>query len=95
MPSMPRPKAAGKCASGSGWRYTRNCRGRLLVHTHIATVPFRVPPGAEPCDLGGFFRAIVEGGYDGRVSIKGNISKPDRDLRAALSHMKALEKEAR
>jgi sugar phosphate isomerase/epimerase len=54
-----------------------------------------VPPGAEPCDLGGFFRALVEGGYDGRVSIEGDISKPDRNFHAALSHMKALEKKAR
>ena len=69
--------------------------GGLLAHAHIATVPSRLPPGAEPCDLGGFFRALADGGYGGRVSIEGNISKPDRDFPGALSLMKGLKKEAR
>lgn len=63
----------------------------LLVHVHIATVPGRLPPGAEPCDLAPFFIALVEGGYDGRICIEGNIPAPDLDLPRALTHMRTLE----
>jgi sugar phosphate isomerase/epimerase len=44
--------------------------GSLLRHTHIAAYRTRLAPGAEPCDLIPFFRALKAGGYDGRLSIE-------------------------
>jgi len=69
--------------------------GDLLAHVHIATVANRLPPGAEPCDLAPFFDALVQAGYDGRVSIEARMSNPDSDLPRALSLMKTLEQEAK
>jgi len=69
--------------------------GDLLAHVHIATVPNRLPPGAEACDLGPFFDALVRAGYDGRVSFEGRVSDPETDLARALSHMRELERAAR
>lgn len=64
--------------------------GPLFAHTHVATIPNRLPPGGEECDLASFFRALVESGYDGRVSIEGKIPNPREDLPKALSLMKKL-----
>jgi sugar phosphate isomerase/epimerase len=64
--------------------------GRLLVHTHVATVPNRLAPGAEECDLAPFFRALAAGGYDGRVSIEGNLQDPQVTLPRALALMRTL-----
>jgi len=69
--------------------------GHLLAHVHIATVPNRLPPDAESCDLLPFFKALVNGGYDGRVSIEGKIPNRDSDLLKALSCMKKLEEKAK
>ena len=69
--------------------------GDLLAHVHIATEENRLPPGAEPCDLAPFFDALVQAGYDGRISIEARMSSPDSDLPRALSHMKTLEQEAK
>lgn len=67
----------------------------LLVHTHIATIPNRLVPGAEECDFSGFFNALSKAGYRGMLSIEagaGMIANPDTDLPGALSFMKQLVK---
>jgi sugar phosphate isomerase/epimerase len=69
--------------------------GALIMHTHIATLPNRFSPGAEPCDLLPFFKALVQSGYDGRISVEGKISYAVADLAAALAHIKALQAQAR
>lgn len=64
--------------------------GDLLLHSHIATVPERLPPAAEPCDFAPFFSALSAAGYDFRVSIEARISDPEKELPAALSLMTGL-----
>lgn len=64
--------------------------GPLLAHVHVATMPNRLAPGAEPCELGAFFDALNAGGYDGRVSIEAKFTDPPVDLPRALETMKAL-----
>ena len=64
--------------------------GELLAHVHIATMPNRLAPGAEGCDLATFFEALREAGYDGRVSIEGNIGDPEVNLPRALAVMRDL-----
>ena len=64
--------------------------GDLLAHVHVATVPNRLGPGAEPCDLGPFFDALQAGGYDGRVSIEAKLPDPPVDLPRGLATLKAL-----
>jgi len=43
----------------------------LIQHAHIATYENRKAPGLEANDFAPFFRALKEGGYDGRLSIEG------------------------
>ncbi len=69
--------------------------GGILRHAHIATVPTRVAPGAEPCDFAPFFNALARGGYTGRVSIEGSIPAPEKDLPVALNLMRGLAQAAR
>jgi sugar phosphate isomerase/epimerase len=69
--------------------------GELLAHVHIATVPGRLPPGLEPCDLAPFFAALAAAGYNGRVSIEGRIAQPADDLPRALQAMRAWNAAAR
>ena len=54
--------------------------GDLLRHVHIATIPNRLAPGAEPCDFSPFFDALIKAGYNGRLSIEGNIPSPESVL---------------
>jgi len=68
--------------------------GDLLSHVHIATVPNRLPPGAERCELAPFFEALREAGYHGRASIEAKIPDPMHDLTIALFIMTSLAKEA-
>lgn len=68
--------------------------GALLAHVHLATVPKRLAPGAEPCDLAPFFAALKKAGYNGRVSIEGSIPNPASELPVALEMMKRLESKA-
>jgi sugar phosphate isomerase/epimerase len=72
-----------------------SANGHLLAHVHVATVPKRLPPGAEPCDLFPFFKALVSGGYDGRVSLECELPEGDACLRDAVACMKALEEKAK
>jgi len=75
---------------------TLRARGRQIGHTHVATRDNRLPPGAEPCDLAPFFRALVQGGYNGRMSFEGKLPEPRlRHLADALVLMKRLAQEAR
>ncbi len=64
--------------------------GDLLAHAHVATVPGRLAPGAEDCDLGAFFGALAAAHYDGRVSIEGNLQDAATTLPRALALMRAL-----
>ena len=66
--------------------------GDLLVHVHLATVPNRRPPGAEPCNFVPFFEALATAGYDGRVSLEGRISDPDAELPPARSMLEKLSR---
>lgn len=68
--------------------------GRLLAHTHIATIPNRLAPAAEDCDFSDFFRALTMAQYDGRISIEGNITNPETELPAALAMMRKLSHKA-
>jgi sugar phosphate isomerase/epimerase len=61
--------------------------GGLLRHVHVATIPNRLAPGAEPCDFFPFFDALIKAGYNGRISIEGNISSPESELSPALLMM--------
>ena len=62
--------------------------GHLLAHAHIATVPGRLAPGAEPCDFSRFFAALAKANYTGRISIDATIADPHTALPAALSAMR-------
>jgi sugar phosphate isomerase/epimerase len=64
--------------------------GDLLAHVHVATVPDRLAPGMQTCDLQPFFTALKRGGYHGRVSIEGNLPTDPRDLRRSLSLLKTF-----
>ena len=58
--------------------------GPLLAHAHIATLANRRPPGAEAYDFTRFFEALRLSGYDGRISIEGQIEDASAELPAAL-----------
>lgn len=62
----------------------------LLSHVHIATIPNRLAPDAEPCDFAPFFYALAKSNYDSRVSIEANITDPQIDLPKAISLMQSL-----
>jgi sugar phosphate isomerase/epimerase len=62
----------------------------LLEHVHVATIPSRLAPGMETCDLRPFFSALSAGGYSGRVSIEGKLPDTAQELRQSLKFMQAL-----
>jgi sugar phosphate isomerase/epimerase len=64
--------------------------GKLLAHVHIATIPNRLAPAAEDCDLSAFFDALAKARYTGRISIESNIPNPQVELPAALALMRKL-----
>jgi sugar phosphate isomerase/epimerase len=61
----------------------------LLAHAHIATVDGRRPPRPGD-DCADFFAALKKAGYQGRLSIEGNIENPQKELPQALKIMQAL-----
>ncbi len=61
----------------------------LLAHAHVATVDGRRPPRPGD-DCAPFFAALKQAGYNGRVSIEGNISDPAEELPVALEVMKNI-----
>jgi sugar phosphate isomerase/epimerase len=63
--------------------------GDLLVHVHIATVPDRLAPGMQACDLQPFFAALKRSGYHGRISIEGNLPEDTQHLHKSLLLMKS------
>lgn len=69
--------------------------GSLLRHVHIATVPSRLAPGAEACDLLPFFKALVAGGYDGRISLECILPESEDELAGALLEMTRMVQTAR
>ena len=69
--------------------------GPLLVHAHVATLSSRLPPGAEPCDFAPFFKALLHGGFHGRMSIESNLPNPAESLPRALALLKRLERDSR
>lgn len=68
--------------------------GELLAHTHVATKANRLPPGAEECDLGPFFEALLEAKYSSRVSIEAKVSESGAELSRALELMRQLSSSA-
>jgi sugar phosphate isomerase/epimerase len=69
-----------------------------LIHAHLDTMPNRKAPGVEPYDFVPFFRALVDAGYDGRVTIEGGLPPPEGrvdGLRTALGILRAAEAAAR
>jgi len=64
--------------------------GALLAHAHIATIPNRLAPSAEACDVSEFFASLAKARYNGRVSIEANITNPETELPAALAMMQSL-----
>lgn len=68
--------------------------GGLLAHAHVATVPNRLPPGAEACPLPHFFETLARAGYRGRLTYEGDLSDPERRLPAALALMRRLAQDA-
>jgi D-psicose/D-tagatose/L-ribulose 3-epimerase len=61
----------------------------LIAHAHVATLDGRRPP--HPGDnCAPFFAALKQAGYDGRVSIEGNIEDPQVELPRALEIMRAV-----
>ncbi len=66
--------------------------GDLLRHAHIATMPHRMAPGAEPTDFSEFFGILKRAGYQEGVSIEGKIDEPEAWLARALPILKAAAK---
>ena len=62
--------------------------GDILAHVHVATIPGRLAPGMETCDLAPFFTALQRAGYAGRVSIEAKLPNQAKDLRQSLELMK-------
>ena len=83
--------------NGEGAETILSARDRL-IHAHLATMPNRKAPGVEPYDFVPFFRALVDAGYDGRVTIEGGLPPPEGrvdGLRTALGILRAAEAAAR
>lgn len=68
--------------------------GPLLRHVHIATEANRRAPGVEACDFTDFFRALKEGGYDGRVSIESGWTDMAAEAPIAFATLQKLVHEA-
>lgn len=60
----------------------------LLAHVHVATLPNRLAPALEECDLSPFFQALRRAGYHGRISFEGNLPGDWQDLRKSLAWMR-------
>ncbi len=58
--------------------------GDLIHHVHVADAPGRTAPTAGNDALEGYFRALGETGYDGRVSIECNWDDFDTQLPKAV-----------
>jgi sugar phosphate isomerase/epimerase len=65
-------------------------KGRIK-HAHIANLLGRaVPVDSREWDYAGFFRALFESGYTGRVSVEGYTSNIAADFAKSVSMLKAL-----
>lgn len=60
----------------------------ILAHVHVATIPNRLAPGVEDCDLGAFFKMLARSGYSGRISIEGKLPDQPDELARSLKLMK-------
>jgi sugar phosphate isomerase/epimerase len=59
--------------------------GKLLYHVHTAANVSRLyPKEGDGTGYAGLFRALKEGGYDGRVSVEGGTTDFENDAREAL-----------
>ena len=67
--------------------------GPLLRHVHVATCPGRAAPGCDDMDLAPFFDALLQAGYDGRVSIESQWQDMPSQAPKALAALKVLAKE--
>ena len=63
--------------------------GPALRHLHFARAADRGFPTAWEAGFAGFFRAVADTGYDGRLSIEAFTSDFGRDARAALRLVRA------
>jgi len=63
--------------------------GDLLAHCHIAEKEGRRWPGAAGFDFTGYFKALKDIHYRGRISIEGRADDFDRQLSEALAYMKS------
>ncbi len=69
--------------------------GDLIRHVHVASVPKRLAPGTDECDLAPFFNALKRANYSWRVSIEAHFPEPAKDLRLSLAAMKSFMADAR
>lgn len=71
--------AVGVLADSFHWARNGEPVGTILGakdrfrHAHVATVPNRLVPGAEPYDWAPFFGALATIGYDGRVTVEARL----------------------
>jgi len=64
--------------------------GKLLYHVHTAENVRRVYPNYEDgTDYAGLFRALIEAGYDGRVSVEGSTNDFEEDAKRAFEVLKS------
>jgi sugar phosphate isomerase/epimerase len=68
--------------------------GALLRHVHIATAASRLPPGFEPCDFAGFFRALKLSGYDGPISIEARWESLETQASEAYLYLQRMVQDA-
>ncbi len=61
--------------------------GKLLYHCHIAENKDRLAPGTNGEDFTGYFKALKQIGYRGRISIEGRWRDFDKDLPVAIKAM--------
>jgi len=76
-------------AQAEGWE-TIPANADLLAHVHCSDSK-RARPGAGEADLAGFFAALRQGGYDGRVSVESRLVEFEDDSRESLAAMKGWE----
>jgi sugar phosphate isomerase/epimerase len=62
--------------------------GRLIRHVHIAEKQDRTPPGVHGDDFTGYFQALAEIGYTGRISIECGWKDMPKQLSVAITTMR-------
>ena len=79
----------GQLAAGSHSPFDVTDAGLWLAHAHIGAADLR--PGAQAGDLTrDFLEALRLADYDGRISVEGDWTDPDRELRSSLETLRQL-----